>query len=1418
MKRSDLMKTLRHCAAALFAFIALVSTSAAQSLDEDLRQIPAAELAALAKTEGDAIRGAVLFFQQHMACSKCHAVGKAAMNSLGPDLTALGKEVSDESLVESVLLPSKVIRKGFESVTVVTTEGKSLAALLVERTKDKLVVRDISRRGEPTTIAATDIEDIKVNATSIMPAGQVNQLNSRQQFLDLIRYLIEIRDGGAARAMQLQPAASLLTFTVPEYEQHLDHAAFIGDWNKDSLKRGEAIYQRVCANCHGTKDKPGSLPTSLRFAEGKFKNGSDPLSMYRTLTHGFGLMAPQTWMVPSQKYDVVHYIRETYLKPHNPTQFVAVDQALLSRLPKGDTRGPEPSKIVAWSAMDYGPSLAHTFEVPGLEHNLAYKGVAVRLDPGAGGVSRGRHWMIFDTDTFRAAAAWNGSGKADDNFIDWQGIQFNGAHGVHPRVVGQTAFANSTGPGWANPASGEFLDDLRVKGRDGKRYGPLPREWANYRGLYHHGQQVVFAYSIGTTEVLESPRLLTRDDRGFAISRNALASGSEKPATLEPDASAFRLMDSGPLYLRTFNIGPRDRDLLLQVAEHPAHDARPTIISRADKSVVMFSPPSSEAAALSDQRLTFDGNTYLEIPKGEAFDLTTQDFTILARIKTKSDGTIWSLSQSGPKWTPDGQTFFIRDGRLAFDIGWVGAVAAKSKINDDRWHHVAMTWQQSEQRVRLFVDGKLDGQGALAAKSALPNSVVRIGFTTPDFPRPATLFQGDISQVRFYQRRLTAGLADFAKPTEDDKSLVAQWLLGDVSGTKIADATTHRHDAEVRRGLAPVSSSSGPFVAGFAPRNIAAEWTAADGRLRLRIPAGKEPLRFTVWQPAEAFDSLVERQIDSSALIRAPALPSVRDKTGSASTDGRAGARIRDNESGQNRRSPNHRNSNDALNELADQNIPDSELDLTALTSGGPPRWPQKLETQALLGADNGPFAADVLTAPESNPWLAQTRFTGLDFFPDGRIAVCSWDGDVWIVEVKKTDVAALARVRETRVLANAATLGLSSTLIWQRIASGMFQPLGLKIVDGKIHVTCRDQLTVLHDLNGDGEIDFYQCFNNDHQVTEHFHEFAMGLQTDAAGNFYYAKSGCHGKAAVVPHHGTLLRVSKDGSRTDILANGFRAANGVCLNPDGSFVVTDQEGFWNPKNRINWVTVDPSGKPKFYGNMLGYHDVTDTSDTAMEPPLCWITNAFDRSPGELLWVNSDRWGPLNGSLLNLSYGYGKVFLVPHETINGQQQGGLIELPIPAFPTGVMRGRFHPADGQLYLCGMFAWAGSAIHPGGLYRLRATGQPMHLPVQLQATAAGLKLTFTEPLDPNSIAAANIQLKTWSLKRTAKYGSDHHDERPLPIRDTALSADGKTLTIIADLQPTWCMEIRYSLKSVTGHRVEGTIHNTIHRIREQ
>ena len=143
--------------------------------------------------------------------------------------------------------------------------------------------------------------------------------------------------------------------------------------------------------------------------------------------------------------------------------------------------------------MDYGPSLMATVEAGDDGSNIAYKGIAVRLDPGPGGVSRGRAWSLFEHDTLRLAASWTGEG-----FIDWEGINFNGKHQVHPRVVGLVRIANPSGPGWADPETGSF-DDPRPKGRDGRPYGPLPRRWAHYRGLYHNGGRVILSYTVGTT-------------------------------------------------------------------------------------------------------------------------------------------------------------------------------------------------------------------------------------------------------------------------------------------------------------------------------------------------------------------------------------------------------------------------------------------------------------------------------------------------------------------------------------------------------------------------------------------------------------------------------------------------------------------------------------------------------------------------------------------------------------------------------------------------------------------------------------------------------------------------------------------------------------------------------------------------------
>jgi hypothetical protein len=97
--------------------------------------------------------------------------------------------------------------------------------------------------------------------------------------------------------------------------------------------------------------------------------------------------------------------------------------------------------------------------------------------------------------------------------------------------------------------------------------------------------------------------------------------------------------------------------------------------------------------------------------------------------------------------------------------------------------------------------------------------------------------------------------------------------------------------------------------------------------------------------------------------------------------------------------------------------------------------------------------------------------------------------------------------------------------------------------------------------------------------------------------------------------------------------------------------------------------------------------------------------------------------------------------------------------------------------------------------------------------------MAIAFTGALDPKTAGdPKSYAVKTWGLKRSANYGSDHIGEKAATVTAAKLSADGKTVTLeIADMKPTWCMEIKYALKAADGEAVQGAIHNTVHKLGE-
>ena len=115
------------------------------------------------------------------------------------------------------------------------------------------------------------------------------------------------------------------------------------------------------------------------------------------------------------------------------------------------------------------------------------------------------------------------------------------------------------------------------------------------------------------------------------------------------------------------------------------------------------------------------------------------------------------------------------------------------------------------------------------------------------------------------------------------------------------------------------------------------------------------------------------------------------------------------------------------------------------------------------------------------------------------------------------------------------------------------------------------------------------------------------------------------------------------------------------------------------------------------------------------------------------------------------------------------------------------------------------------------MRYTGKPANLPVGLNVAKEGVRITFSNEVDADSASdPSKYAVKTWSLKRTANYGSRHYDERPSKVTGVTVSADRRSVLLeIEDLKPTWCMEIRYSIRNSAGKSFNGTIHNTIHHL---
>ncbi len=388
-----------------------------------------------------------------------------------------------------------------------------------------------------------------------------------------------------------------------------------------------------------------------------------------------------------------------------------------------------------------------------------------------------------------------------------------------------------------------------------------------------------------------------------------------------------------------------------------------------------------------------------------------------------------------------------------------------------------------------------------------------------------------------------------------------------------------------------------------------------------------------------------------------------------------------------------------------------------------------------------------------------EPKVGGIDWLPDGRMLVCTWDS-----------------IGAVYVLSN--TAGDDRAKITQkRIAAGLAEPLGLRVVGGRIFVLQKQELTELIDVDGDEIIDEYRSVASGWDVSANFHEFAFGLVEK--DGFFYANlavailPGGASKRPQVPGRGSVLKIdARDGSY-EVVAHGLRTPNGIGLGAGGEIFILDNQGDWLPSSKL--LHLEPGA---FYGSRAVSLD--GAAGLAVTPPVLWLPqDEIGNSPSEPALIPAGH-GPYSGQLVFGDVTHGGVQRAALEVVDGVWQGAVFRFT-QGLEAGVNRLRFGP-DGALYVGGIGStgnWGQAKKQNFGLERLSYTGASCFEMLSMRALENGFEIAFTEALeagvggDPTS-----YELTQWWYRPTEQYGGPKLDLERLPVKSASVSADRRSV----------------------------------------
>ena len=435
----------------------------------------------------------------------------------------------------------------------------------------------------------------------------------------------------------------------------------------------------------------------------------------------------------------------------------------------------------------------------------------------------------------------------------------------------------------------------------------------------------------------------------------------------------------------------------------------------------------------------------------------------------------------------------------------------------------------------------------------------------------------------------------------------------------------------------------------------------------------------------------------------------------------------------------------------------------------------------------------------------------GLATMPDGRLAVSTRRGEIWIVENPYQKD--------------------SHQTNYRRFASGLHEILGLAYKDGVFYCSQRGELTKITDTNRDGVADLYEPIYQ-FELSGNYHEYTYGPVFDKNGDMLVTLNLAwigFGEGKFAKWRGWLVKIKPDGTLEPQSA-GLRSPAGYSINDEGDIFYGENQGDWVGSGRITHLA-----KGDFAGNpggikwakepnspfKLTLEEIPDNSQPMFEAakkvknlklPAVWFPHAImGISTSDIIQdTTKGKFSPFPGQYFVADQGQSKVMRVFMEKVNGVYQGFCINYR-EGFQSGILRERFG-LDGSMFV-GMTSrgWGSTGKDNFGLQRLVWNGLTPFEINAIHAKSDGFEITFTQAVDVKSVKnAASYALRSYIYEYHHQYGSPIINVKDLKIKGISVSPDKKSVRISIDgIRQFYIHE--FILKGILNEEGEPLLHET-------